>query len=113
MPVRRIALWAAFLALMAGIAFTLRSQIGVASFSRSHPFAMLAPVAPPGWDVQDTPLGATELSAGEAARTLNFDYFFYKTYRRGNMEVRGYAAYWAPGRLDPAKVAAHTPMIAG
>jgi hypothetical protein len=59
--------------------------------------------------VRDTPLGATEWSAGEAARALDFDDYFYKTYRSGDMEVRVYAAYWAPGRLDPALVGAHTP----
>jgi hypothetical protein len=51
------------------------------------------------------------LSAGEAARTLNFDDFFYKTFRRGGTEVGVYAAYWAPGRLDPATVASHTPDL--
>lgn len=106
---RRIALWTAFFALAAGIAVTLRPRTGVASFSRSHPFAALAPAAPPGWEVRDTPLGATELAAGEAARTLNFDDYFFKTYRKGAMEVGVYAAYWTPGRLDPALVAGHTP----
>jgi len=111
MLVRRIALWASFLALVAGIAVTLLSRHGVASYSRSHPFATLAPAAPRGWEVRDTPLGATELAAGEAARTLNFDDFFYKTYSRGEMDVRVYAAYWSPGRIDPALVAAHSPDV--
>src|SRR5580658_6941037 len=111
MPVRQIALWAAFLAFAAGIAVTLCSRPGVASFSRSHPFATLAPAAPPGWEVLDVPLGATELASGEAARTLNFDDFFYKAYSRGEFEVGVYAAYWAAGRLDPALVAAHSPDI--
>jgi hypothetical protein len=106
---RRAALWAAFLALLAGVAVTLRSRIGVSSFSRAHPFGALAPVAPPGWEVRDTPLGATELASGEAARTLDFDDFFYKTYAKGALAVRVYAAYWTPGRLDPAMVAGHTP----
>jgi hypothetical protein len=111
MLVRWIALWAAFLALVAAIAATLHPRPGAASFSRTHPFAVLAPGAPPGWEVRDTPLGATELSAGEAARTLYFDDFFYRTYTKGEMEVRVYAAYWAPGRLDPALVAGHSPDV--
>ncbi len=106
---RRIALWTAFLALLAGITVTLRPRNSFASFSRSHPFGALAPVAPSGWEVQDTPLGATEFSAGETARTLYFNDFFYKTYTKGEMRVRVYAAYWAPGRLDPSMVASHTP----
>ena len=109
MLTRRIALWTAFLALAAGIAIALRPRDGFATFSRSHPFSMLAPLAPPGWEVRDTPLGATELSSGEAARTLYFNDYFYKTYRRGEVAVGVYAAYWAPGRLDPVRVDGHTP----
>jgi hypothetical protein len=108
---RRTALWAALLALLAGIAVTLFAPAGVASYSPSHPFATLAPVAPPGWEAQDTPLAATELSAGETVRLLDFDDFFYKTYRKGNLEVRVYAAYWTPGRLDPSLVEGHIPDI--
>jgi len=111
MLARRIALWAAFLALVAAIAVTLRPRTGVASFSRSQPLATLAPVAPPGWEVQDTPLGATESSAGDAARTLDFNDYFFKTYRKGAMDVGVYAAYWTPGRLDPSLVATHTPDV--
>ena len=108
---RQIALWTAFLALATGIAVSLRPRTGVISFSRSHPFATLAPVAPPSWEVQDTPLGATERSSDQAARTLDFDDFFYKTYKKAEMEVGVYAAYWAPGRLDPALVAGHRPDV--
>jgi hypothetical protein len=47
----------------------------------------------------------------EVSRTLKFDDFFYKTYRKGSTEVRVYAAYWAPKRLDPEIVARHTPDV--
>ena len=109
MSVRRIALCAAFLALAAGIGVSLCTRTGPTSYAQTLRVATLAPPAPVGWSAQDTPLGATELSAGSAVRVLNFDDFIYRTYRRGALTVRVYAAYWKPGRMDPTLVASHTP----
>jgi hypothetical protein len=108
---RRIALWTASLALAAVIGLVLFRPAGVVSFPVSRSFARLAPEAPPGWEARDAPLGATELAAGEAAQSLNFDAFFSKVYRRGAMEVRVYAAYWTPGREDPSLVEGHIPDV--
>ena len=111
MLTRRIALWAAFLALAAVIGVILCRPPAVVSFSPSKPFTAIAPEPPAGWTVRDTPLGPTELAAGEAAHTLNFDAYFCKTYERDGMEVTVYAAYWTPGRLDPSLVDGHIPDV--
>jgi len=83
----------------------------VQSFSEAHPVSLLAPTAPPGWTVKDTPLGATETSVGETIKQLDLSGYFFKTYRHGGMDVRVYVAYWAPGRMDPREVWSHQPDV--
>ena len=95
--------------LFAAIGVNLRPKIGVQSFSAIHPLSVLAPKAPPGWTVKDTPLGPTEISVGDTLRTLNLSDYFFKTYHQGNMDVRVYVAYWSPGKLDSRRVWSHRP----
>jgi hypothetical protein len=106
---RRLALAASSLVFAAAIVLTFLGQHGTAAFSSSHPLVALAPAPPVGWAVSNTPLGPTELASGDAARTLHFDQYFFKTYTKGSTMVRIYVAYWGPGRIDPILVAAHTP----
>ncbi|MBL9188111.1 MAG: hypothetical protein JNK23_11565 [Opitutaceae bacterium] len=62
-----------------------------------------------GWSVTDEPLGPNEAVRGAIERTLNYDDYVYRLYRRGGMTVGIYAAYWAPDRMPVQKVASHTP----
>jgi hypothetical protein len=108
---RRTVLMLGSLALFAGVLVTLRSRRGEPAYSRSHPLSILAPPPPAGWEVRDTPIGATAGSAEAAIRALNFDDYVYRTYRSGGLVVRVYAAYWSPGRMDPSLISIHIPDI--
>lgn len=62
-----------------------------------------------GWVGKDEPIGPNEVAAQAASRVLNFDDNIYRVYRRGDITLGVYVAYWAPGRMPIQKVASHTP----
>lgn len=62
-----------------------------------------------GWTVQDEPLGPNESVRSAVERTLNYDDYVYRLYRRNGATVGVYVAYWAPSRMPVQKVASHTP----
>lgn len=67
------------------------------------------PVALPGWAGRDEPLGANEVVSTAVERTLNYDDYVFRIFRRGDTTLGVYVAYWAPGRMPIQKVASHTP----
>lgn len=67
------------------------------------------PAELPGWTGRDEPLGSTENIRDAVERTLNFDDYVYRVFRRGDITLGVYVAYWAPGRMPLQKVASHTP----
>jgi hypothetical protein len=77
--------------------------------TRSIGLAVAVPSALTGWMGQDEPLGATELLKSAVEKTLNYDDVVNRTYRRGDLIVGVYAAYWSAGRMPVQKVASHTP----
>jgi hypothetical protein len=105
--------WLIFLLVSLALGMAIGSSfvpiMAVQSFSTLKPLSRIAPLPPPGWSVEDTPLSAAEESVGDTVKTLFVTDYFYKTYRQGRMDVRFYAAYWAPGRTDPRQVWAHQP----
>lgn len=62
-----------------------------------------------GWLGKDEPIGPNEAVAQAASRVLNFDDNVYRVFRRGDITLGVYVAYWAPGRMPIQKVASHTP----
>lgn len=62
-----------------------------------------------GWTVRDEPLGPNESVRSAVERTLNYDDYVYRLYRRNGVTVGVYVAYWAPSRMPVQKVASHTP----
>lgn len=67
------------------------------------------PAAIPGWSGRDEPLGANEVVSTAVERTLNYDDYVFRIFRRGGTTLGVYVAYWAPGRMPIPKVASHTP----
>lgn len=67
------------------------------------------PVTLPGWAGRDEPLGANEVVSTAVERTLNYDDYVFRIFRRGDTTLGVYVAYWAPGRMPIQKVASHTP----
>ena len=66
-------------------------------------------VTPAGWAVQDLPIAATEFAQQAAAKTLLYDSYFYRAYRRGGVEFTLYVAYWRPGKHAPQMITQHVP----
>ncbi len=67
------------------------------------------PASLAGWTVRDEPLGPNESVRSVVERTLNYDDYVYRLYRRNGVTVGVYVAYWAPSRMPVQKVASHTP----
>lgn len=67
------------------------------------------PAALPGWSAQDLPLAETEETRHAVVKTLQFDQFVSRIYRRGPAIVTIYAAYWGPNKVPPRAIGVHTP----
>lgn len=63
----------------------------------------------PGWVAQDLPIGKTEFLTQAAEKTLQYDSYFYRGYRRGDEEFTVFVTYWRSGKHPPQMVAQHTP----
>lgn len=66
-------------------------------------------VAVPGWTATDLPIGATEMVTETAARALRYDDYFFRSYRRADIEFTVYVAYWSPGKQPPQMITQHVP----
>lgn len=79
--------------------------------SERRPVALATriPSSLPGWVGRDEPLGANEVISTAVERTLNYDDYVFRVFRRGETTLGIYVAYWAPGRMPIQKVASHTP----
>lgn len=62
-----------------------------------------------GWQVNDLPLGETEMIQGEVARTLRYDDVLFREYRQGGRSILLFVAYWNPASMPIQLVASHTP----
>jgi len=62
-----------------------------------------------GFTVRDEPLGPNEYLQGAVAQALNYDEYVYRVYRRGDLELGVYIAYWGPGKMPTRDIASHTP----
>ncbi|MCR6656828.1 MAG: EpsI family protein [Opitutus sp.] len=67
------------------------------------------PAALDGWTVREEALGPNESVRSVVEKTLNYDDYVFRTYRRGATEFAVYIAYWSAGRMPMEKVASHTP----
>ena len=61
------------------------------------------------WKYQDLELGSTERATEKAVQILNFDDYFYREYRNGDLIFSLYVAYWGEGKMPAQLVASHTP----
>ncbi len=95
--------------LLQGLSLRNVSDGEVGTEARPVGLAVAIPGALTGWMGQDEPLGATELMKSAVEKTLNYDDVVNRTYRRGDLIVGVYAAYWSAGRMPVQKVASHTP----
>ena len=95
----------------------LAAAVGVHIFFLSQPSPQRGvpdlnnaiPVQLQGFVVKDRPLGSTELVSGAVAKALNYDAFVHRSYRRGDLEIVVYIAYWGHGKMPTRDIASHTP----
>ena len=92
--------------LVATIAIQFRGQRSASAQVDLYPVLAAAPA---GWTVRDLPLGETEMLQDSAAKTLRYDSFFHRAYRKDGVEFTVYVAYWSPGKHPPQMITQHVP----
>lgn len=83
-------------------------------FTRAAPqfTATLESVVPAridGWTVEDVPLAETEGMRQYVGKMLKFDQYVSRTYRKGDLNIVFYAAYWEPNGKTPFDAGGHNP----
>lgn len=73
------------------------------------PLNDIVPAALPGWDVRDVPLAQTQGALEQVNNVLQFDDFSQRLYKKGDLEIIVYAAYWTPGKVTTADAGTHNP----
>lgn len=57
------------------------------------------------------PLGDTEFLKQKVETILKYDDYAFRVYRRGDVEISFYVAYWKPGSSDIIEVGSHSPDL--
>ena len=100
--------------LLAGVALQWLQVRDVKEGDRTMPIAGIKlkerlPLNLDAWSGRDEPLGPNEVTRTAVERTLNYDDFVFRIFKRGDREIGVYLAYWSAGRMPLQKVASHTP----
>lgn len=62
-----------------------------------------------GWSYADFDLATSDESSDRISSFLNFDDSLYRVYKKENIHVGVYIAYWTPGKVSYRWAGAHTP----
>ena len=73
------------------------------------PLTELIPKEASGLSTLELPLAETETMNKIVADVLQMDSHLYRLYKRGNLEVSLYAAYWKPGKISTTDAGVHNP----
>lgn len=77
--------------------------------ARGAHLTQAVPLALPGWNGRDVPLGTNEFMSGEVEKVLNYDEVLNRVYGCGGENFGVYVAYWGAGKMPTRLVASHTP----
>ncbi len=80
-------------------------------FPPTKALSLLVPAQVEGWVIRDEPLGDTELLKQKVETILKYDDYVFRLYRRGDLEIGLYVAYWKPGASDIIEVGSHSPDL--
>lgn len=69
----------------------------------------IAPAQLDGWEVYEIPIGDTPGMIEYVTNLLKFDQVVSRQYRKGDLAVTFYAAYWSPGKRSPIDAGGHNP----
>ena len=97
------------LVLAGAVALQFRGVFEAAPVIRKVDLRAALAAEPAGWTIKDLPIGETEDVRAAASSTLRYDDYFFRSYRRGDVEFTVYVAYWLPGKFPPQMIAKHTP----
>jgi len=79
--------------------------------TKQAPLEEMIPREIPGWTCEDLPLAQTEEVKGRVLDRLDLNDYISRTYRRGEVEVILYVAYWKPLQMPVRQVGSHTPDV--
>ena len=75
----------------------------------TKPIAEIVPEKIDGWIVEEQPLAETEGMRQYVGKLLQFDQYVSRIFRKGELEVVFYTAYWEPGGKTPFDAGGHNP----
>ena len=78
-------------------------------FIEPAPLSERLPTELPGWISREVPLAETAEGRSVVEGILRYDDYFSRLYRRGEIELTVYIAYWLPNKMPPKLIAQHTP----
>lgn len=96
------------------VAVTLGIIAYVQIFSTVEPklttkIADIVPEQWDGWSITELPLAETEGMRQRVGKILQFDQYVSRIFRKGDLEVVFYTAYWEPGGKTPFDAGGHNP----
>ena len=74
-----------------------------------EPLAIIVPEELKGWSIQDLDMAESPESSARISEFLNFDDALFRVFRKGDIFVGLYIAYWTPGKASYRWAGAHTP----
>jgi hypothetical protein len=85
--------------------YARRGQMNVPDFDKYLPKEVS------GWGVQDKPIADSPEMLRAVEALLRYDAAVFRVYRKGDLEISVYLAYWLPGKVHPQNIDAHTPDV--
>lgn len=73
------------------------------------PLSAIVPEKIAGWTIEEQPLAETEGMRQYVGKLLQFDQYVSRIFRKGDLEVVFYTAYWEPGGKTPFDAGGHNP----
>ncbi len=73
------------------------------------PLESIVPREIDGWTIAEQPLAETEGMRQYVGKFLQFDQYISRIFRKGDLEIVFYTAYWAPGGKTPFDAGGHNP----
>jgi len=64
-----------------------------------------------GWSAINVPVADTQEMREAVDELLNYDAGLYRVYRKGNLELGVYVAYWRPGKMHYRLIHGHNPDV--
>jgi hypothetical protein len=74
-------------------------------------FDRYLPKSVPGWSIEVKPIADSPEMTKIAEGLLRYDAATLRIYRKNNLEIGIFIAFWLPGKIHPQNIDAHTPDV--